>query len=101
MKTKPRTCPHCGYQYSVKDYFKSVFFKPIWEKWECDQCGTEIKFSLPRRLTVAFFQALVLLLLFVFRDTLHYGFYFMIAVILISYPTLSLFEKFKVSDGIH
>jgi len=25
MKTKSRTCPHCGYQYSVKDYFKSVF----------------------------------------------------------------------------
>ncbi len=101
MNLKPRTCPHCGYKYGVKNYFKLLFFKPIWKKWECHGCGTEIKFSVPHRIMIALFETLVLFALFVYKDTANYGFLFIIAIVLITFPLLFLLDTLKETKKLH
>ncbi len=35
---KPRTCPHCKYQYSLIEYFTHFLFKISNARWHCKNC---------------------------------------------------------------
>jgi CXXC-20-CXXC protein len=59
---KPRTCPNCDYQYSVKDYFKKFSTKGVGTEWDCPNCGKTLTFNFGRRFLVAAIAALPVLL---------------------------------------
>ena len=62
---KTRTCPHCGYKYSIKDYVTRLLFKLLWSNWTCKNCNNLITFNPNRRLFVALtFGIWLMILLF-------------------------------------
>jgi CXXC-20-CXXC protein len=50
---KSRTCPACGYRYSVREYLSNLLFKILWSEWECPGCNNLITFNVKRRFIVA------------------------------------------------
>jgi len=62
---KTRTCPHCGYKYSIKEYVANLLFKLQWSNWNCKNCDKLITFNPNRRLLVALtFGIWLMILLF-------------------------------------
>ncbi|MGB7843503.1 MAG: hypothetical protein WBL21_11970 [Salinimicrobium sp.] len=49
-----RTCPHCHYKFSVKEYLKNPFFKGVYSQWGCVNCGTCLSIDIKRRWLVSF-----------------------------------------------
>lgn len=50
---KIRTCPHCGYKYSISEYIQKVVFKVVFSEWGCRNCSKKITFDFGRRVLVA------------------------------------------------
>lgn len=59
---KARTCPNCGYQYSLKEYYKSIFFKTIGLNWDCKNCGSLLTINFGRRILIIIIATLPLFL---------------------------------------
>jgi CXXC-20-CXXC protein len=60
-----RTCPHCDYKYSIREYVKKILFKFVYSEWDCQNCSKKITFDFNRRLWVAMgFGCLYILLFF-------------------------------------
>ncbi len=96
---KIRTCPHCQYQYSLKDYFFKLGFKSLGEKWHCLNCGQPITFSGKRRVgLVAVFGVLLLGLLY-FKNTFSEGIgmllFLFLSMLIIGGLFIFTFDTFK------
>jgi CXXC-20-CXXC protein len=50
---KTRTCPHCGYKYSITEYRKQILFKLVFSEWNCKNCNEKLTFDFTRRVIVA------------------------------------------------
>ncbi len=46
---KTRTCPECGYKYSLSEYYTKLIFKFLNANWNCKKCGTQLSFNVGRR----------------------------------------------------
>ncbi len=95
------TCPNCGYRYSVKQYSKELFFKPIWQSWSCDKCGTPIKFDPKRRIIKAIIICIALFSVFQIKDYFEMGLFYMtisILFLLLTTILLTLFDKIVLSN---
>jgi CXXC-20-CXXC protein len=96
-----RECPHCNHKYSIRQYFKKLYFKFIWQSWHCEKCGTLIQFDLKRRLVIAFLLGITVLGIFQMHDNFSSRFInysTSILLFLVVYHTLFLFDKFKLSE---
>lgn len=49
-----RTCPHCHYKFSIKQYLKNPFFKGVFSEWKCVNCGTCLTIDVKRRWLISF-----------------------------------------------
>jgi len=93
-----RQCPKCGRVYSASEFYKKLFFKPVWAKWTCESCGTELTFDKKRRVILAVIKVLWLYVLFLLKDVykdnwLWYG--FLMVLLIAVFVLLSLFNKFE------
>jgi len=66
---KTRTCPHCDYRYSLRDYTR-LLFKLLWSEWNCKNCNNPITFNPFRRIWVSFAFGLWLMILLIFKDNI-------------------------------
>lgn len=94
-----RECPNCHYKYSIKEYRKKLLYKSIWQNWKCEKCGMLIKFDLKRRIVGSLILVATLLGVFQLRDCFNSRLvYFLvaIAIMVIVYFILILFDKFRL-----
>jgi len=68
---KTRTCPHCGYKYSIKDYVSRLLFKLLWSNWTCKNCNNLITFNVKRRLIIALTFGLWFIILSFVKELLN------------------------------
>ena len=47
---KSRTCPNCGYKYSLGLHLKKHFLQNVYSTWECENCGTSLTVDAKRRI---------------------------------------------------
>jgi rubredoxin len=102
---KIRTCPLCGYQYSLYEYVGKVIFKIVDSEWNCPVCKKKITFDFSRRVIVALccgaFYIIISLLISVLNDVLGMSPLIWIAVLSI-YLIFSIFiftfDTFKKAD---
>ncbi len=47
---KSRTCPNCGYKYSLSEYYRKVIFNFSGSTWNCSKCGSELAVNSGKRL---------------------------------------------------
>ncbi len=47
---KSRTCPNCGYKYSLSLHLKKHFLQNVYSTWECENCGTKLTVDAKRRI---------------------------------------------------
>ncbi|MPQ48405.1 hypothetical protein GCQ56_15480 [Marinifilum sp. N1E240] len=50
---KIRTCPNCGHKYSFFHHVLKVVLKLSDSKWICENCKSELSFSISRRFVVS------------------------------------------------
>jgi hypothetical protein len=50
---KIRTCPYCGYTYSISEYLRKIIFRIVFSEWDCPVCSKTITFDFSRRVKVA------------------------------------------------
>ena len=93
-----RTCPHCNYKYSISNYFKKLFFKFVWSKWDCPNCSEKITFDFKRRILVALGSGVWLIAIFLLKSQVVINLYWLIVlVLLLSFGVMLLFtfDTFK------
>ena len=56
---KPRTCPNCGYKYSLSEYYKIIFFNSY--KWNCKKCNVELSYDIKSRFIILFISMVPIL----------------------------------------
>lgn len=96
-----RQCPKCHYKYDKTQYFKKIYFRPIWKSWNCDNCGTSIRIDPKRRVINVLILGIILLGLFQMKDIIENKFIYIsisILIILIVTSILALFDKFKLAN---
>jgi prepilin signal peptidase PulO-like enzyme (type II secretory pathway) len=99
---KIRTCPHCGYRYSIGEYVKKIVFKIVISEWNCKACNKKITFDFGRRVIVALCFGGLLILLSILLAFLksHIGMtplmlMVLIAVFIIGSILIFTFDTFK------
>lgn len=68
---KPRTCPHCNYQYPFSRYLSRLFFKTWKSVWPCSNCHKPITFNRKRRFTLAVLFGLWIFILILGREVIN------------------------------
>lgn len=48
-----RTCPHCNYKYSRKEYVMQLSFERILSVWKCKNCHKKLTVHVKRRLLIS------------------------------------------------
>jgi len=62
MKARPNhCCPVCGHPVGVKRWFLRSW---IWARWNCESCGTLLRFDICSRLLFALFMGLLFIAAF-------------------------------------
>ncbi|HYX07039.1 MAG TPA: hypothetical protein VE912_09940 [Bacteroidales bacterium] len=99
---KSRTCPRCGYTYSLREYYSELFLKHPKSDWKCKQCRTSISFDHSWRKSITMYSMIVIMLLpvliFIFDTTLLPSlilifFDMLFAIFLFSFDRLSYPEE--------
>jgi len=97
-----RRCPNCNYKYSINLYFIRIFFKPIWSSWNCNNCGTKIRFNYARRVFIVLGYILWLFFIFLLKDLIEKTWYWNILLILfliIGLLGISIFDTFSIKSS--
>ena len=64
---QPRTCPNCGYKYSIGQYLRKAASADLWTEWTCPNCGTSLRVEKSGRRRLAITNAALFLVLFLLR----------------------------------
>jgi len=97
----PRTCPECGYQFSLLLFLKRYILKHGFSKWTCPNCNKFIKYNYTKAniiMVIVFFVCVFSFLGLQSKfgwDFPNYAFiipYFIFAIILLNFDRL---EKYK------
>lgn len=101
-----RTCPNCGYKYSVAEYLKKPFLKGIYSQWHCTSCRTNLTSVEKRRWYLSFIGVFpVVLTPYIAEWLLSAGFSTAIswtsAIFILAFWTFFIFsfEKFELAQS--
>jgi len=45
MLMRARTCPSCGYRYSIGKYYRKIMFNFSDSCWQCEKCGSTLTYN--------------------------------------------------------
>jgi len=105
-----RQCPSCNHRKKIKSYFIKDLFKPIWSNWECEKCGSKIRFNYSRRILISILSALWLYVIFILKDMVNMTWYWFVILLIIlllgegvifSFDTFVLYKKSQAKKNIY
>lgn len=91
---KFRTCPNCGYKYTILQYYKTTFNKEGGSKWDCPNCNKELMVSFKRQLLTHLILLAILLTLYyyIIRFINGYSGFIYLILLLILIISLPIFD---------